>query len=682
MALNNLNMVFGGEKSPNTLSQENIVTLMNAAEDTNCDIVLGGYVKVTGGIKESQKQILESKGLHIIDTQTIPDTFRIYADSNVITEDSQVAFKSYNIALDTLEFSIANVQVNSTSIASSVVKSRITMEGNILKVRAADENATWSARVTVSAHPTWSESNVQTTVITVNAIGVTSVEIQGPDQVASNDNAIYTVKLLPENNTKYDPTLTWSCLHGTINNSGSYIATGEGTEDTITVSANYYGTAITGTKKITIGQNVLDNDLQNPRVFNVVKTVLKSDDSVTSYTSMDLQAVTNEQITQIWDGLRGLGSIDDPITFDEFRYFTGVSVLSSENSSLLNLQSVKFPVSLKKIEGSVLTLNGLVKDSFTFADCTDQKVALYGNTFMGSTLKRIDLQNVSDVYFGGIDKGIGYGICYDCNQLEVVNWRSIYNWNKSGRSSSLLGGHFQNCTKLKKIYTNGFNTYEINSGIFYNDAALQGVFTQEDVVDKNFGKKLTNTSLTNQFYNCQLFDMEGINPDITILADNVFYNCKTMVIDQSMPYLSTLGNSFSGADNCFASNTFNMGSSSSALTVILPSTYITPSNVTKLVIGNKYATTLSKSDPDNFSANYSNIKTLDISALTKLKNVYYSVLCGFKNIEIVFNTTSVPTLNGFDDQEFTSTIKVPASLYNEWIAASNWSQIRTHIQSL
>ena len=50
-----------------------------------------------------------------------------------------------------------------------------------MKVRAADENATWSARVTVSAHPTWSESNVQTTVITVNAIGVTSVEIQGPD---------------------------------------------------------------------------------------------------------------------------------------------------------------------------------------------------------------------------------------------------------------------------------------------------------------------------------------------------------------------------------------------------------------------------------------------------------------------------------------------------------------------
>ena len=116
-----------------------------------------------------------------------------------------------------------------------------------------------------------------------------------------------------------------------------------------------------------------------------------------------------------------------------------------------------------------------------------------------------------------------------------------------------------------------------------------------------------------------------------------------------MPYLSTLGNSFRGADNCFASNTFNMGSSSSALAVILPSTYITPSNVTKLVIGNKYATTLSKSDPNNFSANYSNIKTLDISALTKLKNVYYSVLCGFKNIEIVFNTTSVPTLNGFDD---------------------------------
>ena len=39
MALNNLNMVFGGEKSPNTLSQENIVILMNAAEDANCDIV-------------------------------------------------------------------------------------------------------------------------------------------------------------------------------------------------------------------------------------------------------------------------------------------------------------------------------------------------------------------------------------------------------------------------------------------------------------------------------------------------------------------------------------------------------------------------------------------------------------------------------------------------------------------
>lgn len=98
--------------------------------------------------------------MHIVNTQTITDTFRIYADKNVITEDSEVTLKAYNIALDTLVFNIASVQVNSTTIASSVVEGRITLDKNILKVAAADENATWTARVTISAHPTWSESNV------------------------------------------------------------------------------------------------------------------------------------------------------------------------------------------------------------------------------------------------------------------------------------------------------------------------------------------------------------------------------------------------------------------------------------------------------------------------------------------------------------------------------------------
>ena len=199
---------------------------------------------------------------------------------------------------------------------------------------------------------------------------------------------------------------------------------------------------------------------------------------------------------------------------------------------------------------------------------------------------------------------------------------------------------------------------------------------------KDFAARLTNTSLSNQFYNCQLFELDSLNQDVTIIADNAFYNCVSLTADHALPYLQTLGNAFNGANNAFASKTLNLGANSSATSVILPTNTISPAHVNKLILGHKYATSLSKSTPDSFTANYSNITTLDISAMIRLTSVYYSVLCGFRNAEIVFNTNTVPALVGFDPSvEFNGVIKVPASLLNEWKASDNWNQIADKIQA-
>lgn len=239
---------------------------MAAADDPNIDMVLGGYVSVIDGIKESEKETLEGKGLHIVNTNINLDSYNIFAQNANIYEGGTTKINA-TISTSNLIFSIANVQVVSGTIPTLTVQNRVHLNGNTLTIDEADENSSWTARITISAHPTWSESNIATCSLTVSAIAVESLEISGPEEVAANGSGSYTVSVVPAVNTKTTPSYSWSVSEGSISPTGSFIASTDAASVDITVTGSFYGTSITGTKKVNIGQNALDNNTQNPRVF-------------------------------------------------------------------------------------------------------------------------------------------------------------------------------------------------------------------------------------------------------------------------------------------------------------------------------------------------------------------------------------------------------------------------------
>lgn len=401
-----------------------------------------------------------------------------------------------------------------------------------------------------------------------------------------------------------------------------------------------------------------------------------------SLTTMDLATVDNEHMQMIWDELRFVGTQAEPITFDEFKYFTGVTTLTSSDPTMIHITSLKFPASLKNIEGSVFTFDGSLMSSVDMSEFGNNSIDLYGNVFQGSTVKHIDLKNVKNVYFGGLNLSIGYGLCYGCSQLESINWRSIYNWNQVKSNSGLRGGHFQDCTRLEKVYSDGFESYTLNGGFFYNCPSLTGVYTQSNVLIDNFVERVSNTNMTNTFYNCQLLPIPAINQAIEVLGDSVFYNCTSATFDHVLPYLYSIGQAFNGASFTFALGTFNFGGSSSATTVTLPRTQFTPQGVNYVKLEHNQARTLTKTNDTEFTANYSNVQTLDARTCTKLQSVSYSVLYAMRNGTVKFNTTAVPVLSGYNpDYELGSTCKivVPASLLSAWKAADNWNQIAANI---
>ena len=140
MALNTLTMVFGASETPSTLTQSNVKTLMAAADDPNIDMVLGGYVSVIDGIKESEKETLEGKGLHIVNTNINLDSYNIFAQNANIYEGGTTKINA-TISTSNLIFSIANVQVVSGTIPTLTVQNRVHLNGNTLTIDEADENS-------------------------------------------------------------------------------------------------------------------------------------------------------------------------------------------------------------------------------------------------------------------------------------------------------------------------------------------------------------------------------------------------------------------------------------------------------------------------------------------------------------------------------------------------------------
>lgn len=678
MALNTLTMVFGASETPSTLTLDNVKTLMIAAEDPNCDMVLGGYAKVNEPITENQYNTLTNKGLNIVNTIVQQDMFSIQTTTGSweMLEGNSVTFKSTGIALENLNFTFEVTSV--TGLPTQTLRNRIHIDGNVLTVDPADENVSWTGYIRVTATAKYNEGTKQNATITVRGIAVTGVNISGANEVNGGSNETYTFAVVPANNTKSYSNIAWSAVSGNITgtNTASYRAPLDAAEDTITCSLTYYGTTVEASKTVSVGLVALDAFTNNVPLFNIVHEVLGDNESVTQYTALDLKSVTNANATAIIDKVKETATPESPISLEEFKFFTSVKELSSTNENMLYTNSIKFPSSLTKITGSVLTFDGSLIPNVNLKEMGANGITLSENVFAGSTIKKLDLDGVIAVELNRI------GICAGVSTLEEVNIRSITDWSSESFALTLSGqGYFQNCVGLTKVITDNPRSWKVSPKMFAGCSNLEYFYDQEGHQLPEFVSKISSDYIRDSFSGCQSLRISSLPTTVKRLLGSAFANCLYLTADHELPYLYEISSdAFTGCTRAFTSGVFDFGSLSIDKTITLPATGFTPVNASKVILNSKAVSTITKTLPADFRGNYNNITEVDATACTKLDIIYYSALYAFRNATITFNTVSVPVLSGYDDSvEFTGTIKVPSSLLSAWKTADNWNRLADKI---
>lgn len=380
MAKKYINLVFGDGVNSNTITESQIDILQRVAADTNTEAHISGVV-FKEYMLESQKYLLEKLGL-TVQTTTMPDTYSISPAMSTVTEGSSTQINASNINSAVLEFSLESIDITGENLTDkdiTTITKRITVTPDgIVACGAAQENLTWNAIVTIKAHPIFSEENVQTCQVTFQAIAFSEVTIQGKSLVNPAENTTYTATVLPVNSTKNISSVSWECLHGSINQvSGVYIASQGTPADIISATVQVYGKKYTTTFEISIDTIVLNDTELNPRMFDVIKKALNLDK--TSLTVSDCRAFSNNDANAIWLYLasnRGtLTNSIEPISFSEFKYFTGVSQVTCSNWNYPNwgsrdylyMDKLEFPISIKTFT-LYTAINGL--DAVDFSLCS------------------------------------------------------------------------------------------------------------------------------------------------------------------------------------------------------------------------------------------------------------------------------------------------------------------------
>lgn len=457
----------GTMDEPIVLSQNHVNALISLWTDENVEKSINGVVyKET--LYDSERDALEAMGFTVLVGAQLEDQFSISPALEYINEGESTTIEADGINAAALKFEIMEIKItyDEDNLGEDYIKSKIGFNFNVLKVASAKENSSWIAEVTFKAYPSAHPINYRTGKVTVNAVGINNVVIQGESMLNEGDTAIYTGQVLPENNTKTFSKIVFSAKYGHFGDNLYSAPTGY-TSDVITATVSAYNRAYSGTKSIVIGAVVLNNTNKNAVVFNAVKAGLKSAgwttlgsqpiDSATEMTSIDAYRVTSSDFKKI---LLNLKNISVDYSFDEGEYFvnvTSIDVNGDNDNFGPNLTSINMS-NLNTISYSVQGEKGL------FKNCTKlSNVVLNG-------LTTINRQNVSTTETEQT--------FYNCTSLVTINLpnlNSIEGIYKQGNFST-----FENCSNLKNVYLPKLNTirnignsYERKIRIFANCKSLE-----------------------------------------------------------------------------------------------------------------------------------------------------------------------------------------------------------------
>lgn len=491
----------GTMDEPIVLSQNHVNALISLWADENVEKSISGIVyKET--LYDSERDALEDMGFTVLVGAQLEDQFSISPTLEYINEGESTTIEADGINAAALKFEIMEIKItyDEDNLGEDYIKSKIGFDFNVLKVASAKENSSWIAEVTFKAYPPAHPINYRTGKVTVNAVGINNVVIQGESMLNEGDTAIYTGQVLPENNTKTFSKIVFSAKYGHFGDNLYSAPTGYAS-DVITATVSAYNRAYSGTKSIVIGTVVLNNTNKNAVVFNAVKVGLKSAgwttlgsqpiDSATEMTSIDAYRVTPSDFKKI---LLNLKNISVDYSFDEGEYFVNV------NSIDVNSDNDNFGPNLTSINMSNLNVISYSAqgDKGLFKNCTKlSNVVLNG-------LTTINRQNVNT-----IETEQTFYNCTSLVTINLPNLNSIEGKYKQGNFCT-----FENCSNLKNVYLPKLNTI---TNIINNDKFIIRIFAN--------CKALEFIELPN------LVSMEGVN--------NMFEGCENLIA-ASFPKLTDI----------------------------------------------------------------------------------------------------------------------------------------------
>ena len=247
-----------------------------------------------------------------------------------------------------------------------------------------------------------------------------------------------------------------------------------------------------------------------------------------------------------------------------------------------------------------------------------------------------------------------------------------------------IGAAFDGCHSLTSV-TIPQSVTSVNNNAFYNCSSLTSVTIQQGVTSVGNNAFYNCYSLTSiaipegvtsigssAFYNCYPLTSMAIPESVTSIGDSAFYNCYSLTSIAIPEGVTSIGNS--AFYNCYPLTSMAIPES---VTSIGNSAFYNCRSLTSITIP-EGVTSIGKTA---FDSCYSLTSIVIPQGVTSINsNTFYR--CYGMTFYDFSSHTVVPTLensNAFTNIPSDCEIRVPAALYDEWIAATNWSTYASQI---
>ena len=245
---------------------------------------------------------------------------------------------------------------------------------------------------------------------------------------------------------------------------------------------------------------------------------------------------------------------------------------------------------------------------------------------------------------------------YNCYSLASVTIPSSV--------TNISDSAFNGCYSLASV-TIPSSVTNIGANAFYNCYSLASVTIPSGVT----------SILSKAFYNCYSLASVTIPSGVTTIGDSAFYNCYSLASVTIPSGVTKIGSkAFNGCYSLTSvtipsgvtsidANAFNSCYSLASVTI--------PSSVT-IILSNAFNNCYSLTSVTIPSS----VTSIDANAFYNCRAVRYYDFTKY---------TTVPTLsnaNAFSNIANDCEIRVPAALYDEWIAATNWTTYASYITSV